>query len=122
MFKNTKISGEHVTQNLLRMQAPEHSFFDSENTETWDELSELETIAELDIAQEKSPPSAEDFRVWFQHYPETNVRRLLSEIEVVLIEAALTDQHGHIAKAAEKLMLRRTTLIEKMKKYGINQN
>jgi sigma-54 specific flagellar transcriptional regulator A len=104
------------------MQAPEHTFFNGENTETWDELSELETIADLDIAQEKSPPSAEDFRVWFEHYPETNVRRLLSEIEVVLIEAALTDQEGHIAKAAEKLMLRRTTLIEKMKKYGINQN
>ena len=122
LFPNTNISGEHVTQNLLRMQAPEHTFFDGENTETWDELSELETIAELDLAQEKSPPSAEDFRVWFEHYPETNIRRLLSEIEVVLIEAALTDQQGHVANAAEKLMLRRTTLIEKMKKYGINQN
>jgi len=101
------------------MQAPEHTFFNGENTETWDELSELESLAELDIAHEKSPPSAEDFRVWFEHYPETNVRRLLSEIEVVLIEAALTDQQGHVANAAEKLMLRRTTLIEKMKKYGI---
>ena len=122
LFPNINISGEHVTQNLLRMQAPEHTFFDGENNETWDELSELETIADLDLAQEKSPPSAEDFRVWFEHYPETNVRRLLSEIEVVLIEAALTDQQGHVANAAEKLMLRRTTLIEKMKKYGINQN
>jgi sigma-54 specific flagellar transcriptional regulator A len=43
----------------------------------------------------------------------------LSEIEVVLIEAAIKDQDRHIAKAAEKLMLRRTTLIEKIKKYGI---
>jgi sigma-54 specific flagellar transcriptional regulator A len=122
LFPSIQISGEHVTQNLLRMQAPEHSLLTTENTETWDELSDLETIAELDIAREKRPPSVEDFRVWFEHYPETNVRRLLSEIEVVLIEAALTDQQGHVAKAADKLMLRRTTLIEKMKKYGINQN
>lgn len=122
LFPSTRISGEHVTQNLLRMQAPEHSLFPDETTETWDELSELETIAELDIALEKRPPSAEDFRVWFEYYPETNVRRLLSEIEVVLIEAALANQEGHVANAAEKLMLRRTTLIEKMKKYGINQN
>ena len=76
----------------------------------------------MDIVQKIRPPSAEDFRVWFEHYPETNIRRLLSEIEVVLIEAALTDQHGNVAKAAEKLLLQRTTLIEKMKKYGINQN
>jgi sigma-54 specific flagellar transcriptional regulator A len=122
LFPSIQISGEHVTQNLLRMQAPEHSLLTAENTETWDELSDLEAIAELDVAREKRPPSVEDFRVWFEHYPETNVRRLLSEIEVVLIEAALTDQQGHVAKAAEKLMLRRTTLIEKMKKYGISQN
>ena len=122
LFPSLQISGEHVTQNLLRMQAPEHCLFTDENSETWDELADLETIAELDIVQEKKPPSAEDFRVWFQHYPETNVRRLLSEIEVVLIEAALADQQGHVAKAAEKLMLRRTTLIEKMRKYGIYQN
>ena len=44
------------------MRAPEHTFFDGENTETWDELSELETIAELDLAQGKRPPSAEDFQ------------------------------------------------------------
>ena len=46
----------------------------------------------------------------------------MSEIEEVLITAALSNQNGHIAKAADKLMLRRTTLIEKMKKYGINRS
>ena len=51
LFTNINISGEHVTQNLLRMQVT--YIFDGENTETWDELSELETIADLDIAQEK---------------------------------------------------------------------
>ena len=122
LFPNIQISGEHVTQNLLRMQAPEHSISVAETTDTWDELSDLQKITELDIVQKIRPPSAEDFRVWFEHYPETNIRRLLSEIEVVLIEAALVDQHGNVAKAAEKLLLQRTTLIEKMKKYGINQN
>ena len=122
LFPNIQISGEHVTQNLLRMQAPEHSISLAETTDTWDELSDLQKITELDIVQKIRPPSAEDFRVWFEHYPETNIRRLLSEIEVVLIEAALVDQHGNVAKAAEKLLLQRTTLIEKVKKYGINQN
>ena len=121
LFPNIQITGEHVTQNLIRMQAPEHSLSDTETNDTWDELSDLQSIAQMDAMIETRPPSAEDFRVWFEHYPQTNVRRLLSEIEVVLIEAALIDQHGQVAKAAEKLMLRRTTLIEKMKKYGINQ-
>ena len=74
----------------------------------------------MDIAQKK-PTFRRRFQSLVRICAETNVRRLLSEIEVV-VEAALSDQEGHIAKAAEKLMLRRTTLIEKMKKYGINQN
>jgi sigma-54 specific flagellar transcriptional regulator A len=87
--------------------------------DAWDELDDLKEIVNADDIQNSRPPTAEDFRNWFEHYPETNVRRLLSEIEVVLIEAAIKDQGGQVAKAADKLMLRRTTLIEKIKKYGI---
>lgn len=121
LFPNVTITGEHVTQNILRMQVPE-LLFESEIKATWDELSDLENIVNFDDFERQRPPTAEDFRVWFDHYPETNIRRLLSEIEEVLITAALSNQNGHIAKAADKLMLRRTTLIEKMKKYGINRS
>jgi sigma-54 specific flagellar transcriptional regulator A len=40
----------------------------------------------------------------------------------VLIEEALEKTNGKIAVAADKLKLRRTTLIEKMKKYSITSN
>lgn len=118
LFPGTIITGEHVTQNLLRLQVPETKR-KQETLDAWDELDDLEEIIKVDDTLKSRPPTAEDFRNWFEHYPETNIRRLLSEIEVVLIEAAIKDQDRHIAKAAEKLMLRRTTLIEKIKKYGI---
>jgi sigma-54 specific flagellar transcriptional regulator A len=43
----------------------------------------------------------------------------LEKIEVSLIRRALYDTDGIIAHAAEKLQVRRTTLAEKMKRYGI---
>jgi len=43
----------------------------------------------------------------------------LERIEVSLIRRALHDADGVIAHAAEKLQVRRTTLAEKMKRYGI---
>ena len=119
LFPGASITGEHVTQNLLRLQVPE-SNQSTDRSDPWDELDDLNELMNVSDTDYVRPPTAEDFRKWFQHYPETNVRRLLSEIEVVLIEAALDDQNGQIAKAADKLMLRRTTLIEKMKKYGIS--
>jgi sigma-54 specific flagellar transcriptional regulator A len=43
----------------------------------------------------------------------------LAKIEVALIKRALHATDGVVAHAAEKLRLRRTTLAEKMKRYGI---
>jgi sigma-54 dependent transcriptional regulator, flagellar regulatory protein len=43
----------------------------------------------------------------------------LEQIEVSLIRRALHEADGVIAHAAEKLQVRRTTLAEKMKRYGI---
>lgn len=43
----------------------------------------------------------------------------LESIEVALIDAALRDAGGIVAHAAERLQIRRTTLSEKMKRYGI---
>jgi sigma-54 specific flagellar transcriptional regulator A len=38
-----------------------------------------------------------------------------------LIQQALDDANGVVARAAEKLSIRRTTLVEKMRKYNINR-
>ena len=45
----------------------------------------------------------------------------LESIERGLIEQALDSESGVVARAAEKLQIRRTTLVEKMRKYGISR-
>jgi len=51
-----------------------------------------------------------------------DLKEHLAQLEVNIITEALELNQGIIAKAAEYLGLRRTTLTEKMKKYGIERN
>ncbi|WP_119393872.1 sigma-54 dependent transcriptional regulator [Salinibius halmophilus] len=46
----------------------------------------------------------------------------LAQMESSLIRQALDDCNGVVARAAEKLRIRRTTLVEKMRKYGLNRD
>ncbi|MDC0601553.1 sigma-54 dependent transcriptional regulator [Aliiglaciecola sp.] len=48
-----------------------------------------------------------------------NLKEYLSELEVSMINQALDQQDGVVARAAEVLGMRRTTLVEKMRKYAI---
>lgn len=51
-----------------------------------------------------------------------NLKEYLSELEINLINQALEQQDGVVARAAEALGMRRTTLVEKMRKYGIGKD
>ncbi len=48
-----------------------------------------------------------------------SLKEYLESIEIALIDAALAEAGGIVAHAAERLQIRRTTLSEKMKRYGI---
>ena len=50
-----------------------------------------------------------------------NLKEYLAELEVSLITQALEQQEWVVARAAEVLGMRRTTLVEKMRKYGMNK-
>jgi sigma-54 specific flagellar transcriptional regulator A len=50
-----------------------------------------------------------------------NLKEYLSDLEVSLISQALEQQLWVVARAAESLGMRRTTLVEKMRKYDINK-
>ena len=65
-------------------------------------------------------PHPKNYKDWFTFYDEIDLRRHLQDIEIILIESALEKANWTIANAADLLKLRRTTLIEKMKKYSIN--
>lgn len=53
-------------------------------------------------------------------HDDINLKDMITEIEIAAIKRSLEQTNNVVAKAAETLKLRRTTLIEKMKKYGIS--
>jgi len=50
-----------------------------------------------------------------------DLREYLQDLECSLIQQALDDANGVVARAAEKLNIRRTTLVEKMRKYDLQR-
>lgn len=50
-----------------------------------------------------------------------DLKEYLTNLERSLIQQALDDASGVVARAAEKLRIRRTTLVEKMRKYGLQR-
>jgi sigma-54 specific flagellar transcriptional regulator A len=50
-----------------------------------------------------------------------DLKDYLGSLEQGLIQQALDDASGVVARAAERLRIRRTTLVEKMRKYGMNR-
>ena len=50
-----------------------------------------------------------------------NLKEYLSELEINLIQQALEQQDWVVARAADQLGMRRTTLVEKMRKYEISR-
>lgn len=50
-----------------------------------------------------------------------NLKAFLSDLEKQLIRQALHNCNNVVARAAEKLQIRRTTLVEKMRKYQLNR-
>ncbi|WP_111976498.1 sigma-54 dependent transcriptional regulator [Algibacillus agarilyticus] len=87
-----------------------------------DELLERQALNDLfsasDEPENDAPPSAE--LLAFLPEEGINLKEYLAELEVSLINQALVMHSGVVARAAEVLGIRRTTLVEKMKKYGIN--
>lgn len=55
--------------------------------------------------------------------PENGIdlKEYISGLEQSLIQQALDDSNGIVARAAERLAMRRTTLVEKMRKYGMQR-
>ena len=96
-----------------------------------EELQEKEAINELfagfdyddeddsDSADENEQP--DDSSAMVDVLPEAgvNLKEYLAGLEVSLITQSLAKTEGVVARAAELLGMRRTTLVEKMKKYNL---
>ena len=118
LFGGREVLGRNVRENLLHMRGPDPSQSDDQD-EIWEEMGTLAGLS--DTGSSNDLPKPEDYRTWFDHFDDIDLRCLIRDIEVVLIEAALAKYDGLVSRAAEVLKLRRTTLIEKMKKLMIER-
>ena len=123
LFQGQDVTSTNITENLLRLKAPNTI---EEQNEIWDVTSELMDEVEFNNNDEDTNtnnlPHPNNYKDWFTFYDEIDIRRHLQDIEIILIEAALEKTNGKISNAADILKLRRTTLIEKMKKFSITKN
>ena len=120
LFAGKSISGTQVRENLLRLKVPDR---DEEMSAIWEAADDLSGISLGGIgdAEDAPLPHPSHYRDWFSYFETIDLRRHLRDIEVVLIEASLEKSEGMVSQAAAALKLRRTTLIEKMKKLMIEK-
>ena len=122
LFPGRQIEQADVKNNLLRIKVPDPV---EEQEALWTATSDLSPITSTtsipDEATEMPLPHPTHYQEWFSFFDNIDLRRHLQEVEIVLIEAALQKSDGMISAAADSLKLRRTTLIEKMKKFMIQK-
>ncbi len=120
LFSGKNISSSNVKENLLRLKTPDA---DEERDALWEASEDLMGLGDSsEPAQVEIPlPHPAHYKNWFAYFDSIDMRRHLSEVEIVLIEAALEKFDGMVSSAANALKLRRTTLIEKMKKFMIEK-
>jgi len=119
-FPAQTISRDDVNKFLISIN-PEVIDLRDEQNSIWNAFETFGQVPDSDAkgSHDKSPPQPEDFTNWFNTNNSVDIRKLLRDIEIVLIKAALDRNDGNSSEAAKDLKLLRTTLIEKMKKYGL---
>ena len=119
-FPNQPVNGDDVEKYLITVNSEVVSRAE-EQTDIWSEFDQLSFRGNDKVEPQlnKLPPVPEDFAQWFETNNSVDLRSLLRDIEIVFIEAAMDRNGGNTSEAAKDLKLLRTTLIEKIKKYGI---
>jgi sigma-54 specific flagellar transcriptional regulator A len=88
-----------------------------------EEQQEREALNDLFVAQPDTEDDASQVGMLSTALPSdgVNLKEYLSELEINLISQALEQQDWVVARAADQLGMRRTTLVEKMRKYEISR-
>ncbi|WP_448213171.1 sigma-54 dependent transcriptional regulator [Colwellia sp. MEBiC06753] len=120
----------NVSELPLKYQ---HIDVDEYQPEYPEELQEREAINELFAGFDYDDEDAADSEVALEPVLEAsnpdilpdegiNLKEYLADLEISLINQAIERHDGVVARAAELLGMRRTTLVEKMKKYNLNKD
>ncbi|QIR13983.1 sigma-54 interaction domain-containing protein [Shewanella aestuarii] len=103
-----------LPQKYRHIDVPEYCVEISEEQQERDALASIFNDDEpIDLPETRFPTELP---------PEgVNLKDLLAELEIDMIRQALELQDNVVARAAEMLGIRRTTLVEKMRKYGMSK-
>ena len=118
-YPGQEIDNEKVSKSLLNINASYVLDRQEEADNIWESLDDLGGAVRGTTAQTSPPPSPSDFATLFEFKNSVDLRRLLQDIEIVLIESAMRRNGGNTSEASRDLKLQRTTLIEKIKKFGL---
>lgn len=108
LFAGQVVSAREVRDNLLRFSCPNPDSSD----QAWPAVPLPDEEGIL------TPDRLRDALASFKG--DIDLRGYLRDIEVAFITAALDRTDNCVSRAADQLRLRRTTLIEKLRKYGIS--
>jgi len=110
LFPGRRVTAREVRDNLLSFAFP-------------DTATESTAWPEAPMPGETGLPAVDRFRdVLGQGKGDIDMRGYLRDIEIAMITAALDRNGNCVSRAADTLRLRRTTLIEKLRKYGIDRD
>ncbi|WGV99549.1 sigma-54 dependent transcriptional regulator [Vibrio sp. YMD68] len=125
LYPNSLVDVNHLPTKYRYSDIPE---FQPENTSFASiEEQERDVLADIfseDFSLENVDPFHEQM---IANAPQSlppeglNLKELLADLEVNMINQALDAQGGVVARAADMLGMRRTTLVEKMRKYDIQR-
>jgi len=126
LFPNSLVDVNHLPTKYRYSDIPE--FFPENNSSVPVEEQERELLAgifseDFHVDGIKSLDDVIDNQNSPQSLPPegVNLKELLAELEVNLINQALDAQNSVVARAADMLGMRRTTLVEKMRKYNMQR-
>jgi len=118
-FPAQKITPDEVNEYLIKVNLDVINR-NEEQTAIWEEFDNIgKTENNEPTSDESYIPVPTDFSNLFEKQNAVDLRRLLRDIEIVLIQTAINRNNGNTSEAAKDLKLLRTTLIEKVKKYGL---
>ena len=117
LFSGQKITAAEVS-SLLSFDAEK----EVEQATLWDALENLQEQAISVNADRPASGSQVEFNhaSLLKQSPDFNLKDFMNTTEIALIEAALDQADGSAPEAARILGVRRTTLIEKLRKFGMN--
>ena len=118
-YPGQEIDEDKVSKSLLNINATYVLDSQEETDNIWDSLDNLGGSVRGSTDQKIAPPAPADFATLFEFSNSIDLRRLLQDIEIVLIESAMSRNAGNTSEASRDLKLQRTTLIEKIKKFGL---